>query len=376
MKLLLIPWGRGMGHLTRCLAVAAEAVRHDEAQVSIVAEDRWAKLIEQVGCKREKFPQELISLSPWNQWEKAQYVRQSLAADLHILETVKPDVVLHDVRWSMLIACELANITCVTLVQYNMYPGFLFPEEGRPTFWDDKLPAFNEVLSENGLEPLNSDLRELFFRYPVLIPSIPEFDALPIEAQGTQMWYTGPLLFNSNTDQSVSILSKKSDVPTIFVYGVIQTQEDLNRLLTAFQDAPFHLLITALPPNVCFRERANALPQVTVSPFVDATAVLPNCAAAIIHGGHGSCLALLSSGTPAIVLPDLHHREQIYNSKLLEKMGIARCLLEKDRWDKVLNATEIVIQDSQYHVNAVTWQEHLRRWTGAKTAWKILTKLL
>ncbi|BCL78881.1 hypothetical protein ccbrp13_13460 [Ktedonobacteria bacterium brp13] len=208
MKLLLAPWGRGMGHITRCLAVAVEAAQYDDPkQVSIVAEDRWATLIERIGCMQEFFPPELTSIAPWDEWDNIHHVRQSLAADLCLLESIKPDIVVHDTRLTMPIACALTGIFCAMIGQYDVFPGFIYPGEVMPLpLWVKTLTTFNIILSDYNLPLLKDDLRELLVRNPVIIPSIPEFDPLPEKTEWPEAWYTGPLLWSEGTYQHIPVL--------------------------------------------------------------------------------------------------------------------------------------------------------------------------
>lgn len=374
MKILLIPWGRGLGHITRCLALAAEAVQDVNVRVSIVAEADWEPFIIQTGCTRETLPLELMNSDPWRQWADPHYLRQSLAADLALLDKVQPDIVVHDVHFSTLIACDLAHLPCVTLVQYNMYPGFLFPEERFSPFWDQKFASFQEVLHEYGLPPLQHDLRELFFRYPILIPSIPEFETLPVEQNQDRIWYTGPLLYQPFPDLAPDLPTLSTRMPVIFVYGMIHTYEELDRLLVPLRETPCHLLITALPPEMQAATYSDHQLLVTLAPFLDVTQILPMCEAAIIHGGHGSCMALLSAGIPAVVLPNAYLPEQVYNGKRLEDMGIAQCIVDETKWERVYTALQSIREDPIYRKNAKSWQQRLKIWTGAKMAWDILTR--
>lgn len=372
MKLLLMPWGRGLGHLTRILSIAYEAGQQENTNVTVVAQNEWSSLVEQTGARRVEYSDELTSGGPWDNWNDYSYVKKSLKADLRLLEMVNPDVVVHDVHFTMLLACELKGIPCITLVQYNMYPGFLFPGEGSD-FWDSKLPAFKQVLKEYGL-PTVTDIRELFFRSPVIIPSFPEFDVLPSKWLSKQVWYAGPLFYTNNLLPYVNTSVLTENLPLIFVYGPVQTQSDLELLIAAFKGKPFHLLVAGLNSNCHFKQSHDRFPYVTISGFVDATSTLKNCAAAIIHGGHGSCLAVLSSGTPTVVLPNPNRPEQEYNGILLERMGVAKCVSNHGRWERVYEAVQIVLSDTDYLTNAFYWKENqLKNYDGAKTVWRILS---
>ena len=378
MKILLVPWGRGMGHITRCLAIGTHGANsNNQDQVYIVAEAQWDTLIKQVGCVRVSYPQELTSAGPWENWENVDYMRKSLSADFTMLEKVQPDVVLHDRRPTMPIACELARIPCVLLAQCGDRPNFVYSDkvDSQP-FWKEKSPAFNAVLYEHGLRPLNGDWRDLLFRNPVFVPSIPEFDPFPKEMVDTQVWYTGPLLLSIEHPSLLPEPERRVGIPIIFVYGVIKNQHEMTQLLTIFQDGLFHLVITALPANVDIPKYIKDLSNISIYPFVNVPRFLQGCDVAIIHGGHGSCMAALTSGTPVVILTDSSQElERTYNARRLEEMGIAQCLPRNVMGEKLYDTVKNLAQEPLYHQNAQHWQTYLRQWNGPKTAWEMLTRL-
>lgn len=376
MKVLLVPWGRGMGHITRCLAIATQAT-YGQDQVTVVAEEKWDSFIKQVGCVRVSYPQELLSVGLWNQWDNVDHVRRSLAADLHILEKVRPDAVLHDQRPTMPIACELVGIPCAGLAQRGDLPDFFYEGSAdSQAFWDTWSPSFNTVLSESGLPPFKGNWRDLLFRNPVLIPSIPAFDPFPEEIMGPQVWYTGPLHLNREDVVAAPDFERNPEAPIVFIYGVIQTQQDLDQILQVFQDDSFHLVITALPTNVKIPQQTDHLRHISFYPFVNAPTFLSKCDVAVIHGGHGVCTATLAAGIPAVVLIDSStiQLERANNGRRLEEMGVALCIPYTAISDRLYGTVKYLSQDAIYRKKAQQWKKHLQQWNGPKTAWKILTE--
>lgn len=378
MKLLLVSWGRGLGHVTRCLAIAAATHSyHGEIQVYMMTDSRCLTLAEQLGCTVLFFPENMESMNPWDNWHNKDYVKQSLEADLQMLETVKPDVVLHDLRPTIPLACELANIPCVMIAQREMYPNFFYPG-GIPTYsqWDRMLPAFQEVLAQYKLQLPEKDLREVFCRHSIIIPSIPEFDPWPMEMT-TQAWHTGPLLLSTGNTSCVPALDQEGQLPVIFVYGVVQSQADMHQLIEAFRQSSFHLLITGISNKLrLVHSDEYTASQITIYPFVDVMTYLPKCAAAIIHGGHGSCMAALASGVPTIVLPGFAKEvERRYNGRLLESMGIAKCVPGEIDWSKVPSEITFLLREPACRANASRWQKRMQKMKGASHALEILTRL-
>lgn len=375
MKLLLVPWGRGMGHLIPCLAVGMEAAKHGN-QAYVVAEDKYANLIKQSSCTIVSYPSELTSEGIWEKWDQADHVQRFLSADLQLLKTIKPNVVLHDSRPTVQIACEIAGVPCAMLAQSRLCPEFLFPGALEPDpVWRKTAPAINMLLRKYGLQPLIKDTRELFLRNPFLMRSIPEFDPWYGDLTGAQVWYTGPLLVHDIGTSAIPKLAEISLSRTIYVYGVIQTQQDLDQLITEFRDGPYQLLLTGLPSAVHFSPAEIRNTNINIYPFIDAHKILPQCAAAIIHGGHGSSMALLSTATPGVVLSGLNEPERALNGKRLESMGVALHTEGEISWKAVKNLVRTIIEVPSYRRNAQQWQRHMKQFKGPETCWKILTRL-
>ncbi len=391
MNLLLVPWGRNLGHLTRCLAIAKEAARQTELKVNVVLPQRWREAVESIGCTIWSYPGDLTELPAWQGWDTPAHMRRSLEADMHLLKQVQPDIVVHDNRPTMLIACQMLGIPCVLIAQCQQYPGFLFPgEDEEETIWYKTAENVNILLKECGLEPVEQDLRELLFRHPIIIPSIPEFDIIPdtrlAEGIATQLWYTGPLLWHEGTLTHLPVFDRNPVPPLLFVYGVVISQDDLNLLLDAFRDTPFHLIITGVPDTIHPLEDS---PQISLYHLGDITSrfpldimsVLPHCACAIIHGGHGSCMTILSSGVPVVTMPSSSlESERIYNCRQLEKMGVGKmelgCRLPGMAADRKIRETvESIIHNPAYREHAKMWQQYIQQWPGPKAAVEIITCL-
>ncbi|WP_033337877.1 glycosyltransferase [Catenuloplanes japonicus] len=109
------------------------------------------------------------------------------------------------------------------------------------------------------------------------------------------------------------------DRPRVLVsFGTVVRAEERDRRLGALLprlarlDADFLLPAAAgldgLPGNV------RALPWVPV------TEVLRHCRAIIHHGGAGTLMAAVTTGTPQLIVP--HHGDQPYNADLVTKTGI------------------------------------------------------
>jgi UDP:flavonoid glycosyltransferase YjiC (YdhE family) len=356
MKLLIITSGRGMGHITRCLAIADEALRREaSAQVIVATEEKWASLITRVNPQIVLIPQEDHI---WSEWADIDLVRYLFKEELSLLERVQPDIVLHDNRPTVPMACELLGVPNALIAQRHHQPGGTVDDP----FWT--FPTYNQVLREHDIPPFEHDMRELYLRHLILIPSFPEFDPWLDQWMNDRVHYVGPLLAKEHDHVAHIEPIVNSGLPTLFVYGVLPSAQDFSRLVNAFRDEPFHLLAPGLT-DVDFQDsEQSAFHHFSTPSYVPAPVILPHCAAAIMHGGHGMSMTLLMSGTPAIVLTNEIEYERWGNGKALEAMGVAKLLPEKVQWDTVLKEIKALLQDPSYHKNATKWKHYLQEWSG------------
>jgi UDP:flavonoid glycosyltransferase YjiC (YdhE family) len=159
----------------------------------------------------------------------------------------------------------------------------------------------------------------------------------------------------------------------IFVYGVITRQYDLDSLVAAFRETPFHLLVTGVPPGVRIPTKAE---RISLYPLVDVTTVLPRCTAAITHSAHGSCLATLSAGLPVVALSGPYQEyERTHNGRLLEKMKVGYRLPGVVGSKRIREAIELITRDPSYREQAKKWQKYLKHWPGPAAVVGILKGL-
>lgn len=378
MKLLIVPWGRNLGHVMRCLSIVAEAAKRKEIDVTIALPERWRATVERLGASIQSYPETLTARPAWENWQSLDHLRSSLRADLNLLEQVRPDVVLHDIRPTLLLACMLQGIPCALTGKCHQYPGFLFPgEKLAEPVWRNTTELTNQLLSECGLPLVKEDLRELLYRNPVFIPSVPEFDPVSPdrveEGIAARLWYTGPLLWSEGVHTDLPLFHGDAVPPVLFVYGVITRQYDLDQLVAAFRETPFHLLVTGVPPGVHAPEKAERL---SIYPLIDVTTVLPRCTAAITHSAHGSCLSTLSAGLPVVALSGPYQEyERTHNGRLLEKMKVGYRLPGVVGGKQIRMAVERITQDPIYREQAGKWRNYLKRWPGSGTVVNVLKAL-
>lgn len=357
-KAVLFPWGRGAGHIVRVLALAELlADRYGTASI-IVAEDAWDGLVRAAGFPRVRLPDVAYRYGPWSGWDDLRHVQRSVDADARIIREQDADLVVHDARWSAPVAAAMCGVPAATVVQTNMFPGFAFA--GRDNkLWESCVPAFNAVLSACGQETLHRDVRELFLRTTMLLPSLPGFDLVPPE-YAELVQHVGPLVHRPPNRPHTGVERTVVDRPTAYVYGVVTQQVELEQLLRALDERGFSVVLGALPKGLVVPDWARQVVQSTG--FVDVSSVLPSCALAVVHGGHGTAQSVLLAGVPVLCLPSEGHDERWFNAERLRCLGVAVIGDGRERWEQIGDLIDRTLDDVVLRAAARRAAERYRAW--------------
>jgi MGT family glycosyltransferase len=209
--------------------------------------------------------------------------------------------------------------------------------------WHKGLPALNEAREAIGLGPLVSVPEQLDRMDRVLVMTSRWFDfaALTGGRLPDNLRYVGPHLELG----PVASLTHDSDAgpPLVLVSAstIYQGQERLlDRVMAALGKLPVRALVTTghavtiagpIPPNV------------EVAAWVPHSTVLPQAAAVITHGGHGTISASLAHGVPVICLP--MGRDQPDNAARLVHSGAGLRLSPKASERRIAEAVRRVLTD-------------------------------
>jgi len=324
----------------------ALAANDASARNVIVTTAEWAPAVLEATFEYAPIPAALAAPDPWSCWTDHQFVLDSIAADIDLIDEFQPDVVVHDARWSVPVAAISRRTRVITLMQTNMFPGFAF--SGRTNeLWERPVSAFNSALRRYAQPALRSDVRELFLRTRMLVPSVPGFDLVPETYRG-QVMEIGPLVHPGSGEAATD--TETADLRTIYVYGVITTQEELITLLRVADSRGLRVILPLLPERLCIPSWAD--PVVMSTRYVDVKSVLPRCGLAIIHGGHGSCQSVLTAGIPTLCLPTPGHDERTFNAGRLHVFGLAIVPDDPRPWEHLGELIDRAIQSNELRAAA------------------------
>jgi hypothetical protein len=352
----LTTWGNGHGHLARCLALA-EPARHLgwDVTIAVLANDQAARVAD-AGCRAWVYPSGSVPAQLWSTFADAAFVERSIDVDLALLRETQADLVIHDGRLSTPVAAALLRRPCVGVVQHVHLPGQRF--EGRPEvepLWTESAVAFNHVLRRCGIASQMSDVRELFLRERIAIPSIPDMDPLLAGVDERRVDYVGPLTGLSMLEGGAAAAQVNGE--GVFFYRTVNEIERSEEFREAFKDFPAELIIATGEEHFATELRARLPDDVfRIDALWKLQTARARIGAGVIHGGHGTTLTCLQAGLPAVVLAD-GSPERLLNGLRLQAIGTGICL-----GDQTLPGWDWSRQGSaQAKVPWSTVREHLDR---------------
>ncbi len=172
--------------------------------------------------------------------------------------------------------------------------------------WRGALPGLNKARASLGLDPI----RDLWGEYDrlarVLVLTSPTFDFLPPELPAN-VRYTGPILDDPSwAGTTWTPPWPESNTDPLILVGLSSTFQDqrasLERIVTALSKMPVRALLT-MGPALEGDPIVSPSPNVVIVKTAPHAAVLPHCAAAITHCGHGTTMRALASGVPLVCMP-------------------------------------------------------------------------
>lgn len=238
-----------------------------------------------------------------------------------LFELIKPDLLLADHSPSAVLAARRVSLKCAAIGT-----GFFFPpdESPLPDMWPQRTPDpdrcrqdeqavldnVNRLLSDWG-RPLLPRLSRLVYDVEaILLTTLPELD--PYSRQGNANYYGVLPLLGGCTP-----VWPDADGTRIFAY--LKPFPGLPTLLAGLGQLGQGTLVYLSPADEQIANHYSKGNLKIVTEPVDMELVRRQADCAILHGGHGSTLAMLLAGKPILQLP--LQTEQAINSLAVEKLG-------------------------------------------------------
>ncbi|TCC28115.1 glycosyltransferase [Kribbella speibonae] len=271
------------------------------------------------------------------------------------------DVVVHDNRPSAVIAASALSVPAVSICQQVHLIGFAY--DGASRTWSLAVEPFNRVLSSHDLPEIGRDLRELYSRGLIIVPSIPEFDPVPDCQTAENVEYVGPLTMIS--DRGAPSGDHDTERSGIFFYRTVFDAARAAEFMDAFGDLGSRIMIATGDDDAARRLRdSSQFGQASIRVMFDMSVVARTAKCAVTIGGHGSCLSCIQASLPSVIVLNPSPEREL-NAKWMERMGLGRVLRPPAirhvviPWAEVRTVAEHLSSDSQIRSNVAHWRARL-----------------
>ncbi len=359
LKILIMPFGGALAHTTRPLEIARE-LRGRGHLVSFAGEGKYLRIVESEGFEVIK----LVSLDGETVQRNAEngelndYTTQTaidhIKGEIALINEVKPDLVISDLRMTVSTAAELTGVKHVSILNSswtNYYEGDrIIPEHfkvggwnlgrvakpitqwmnrsrltrplaQRPLRWiegqflregakvlNEARESFNLPPFSNMFEAMEGDLN--------ILADLPAYS--PTSELPNHFKQVGPLTWSAQSPPPVWFNSLDRSRPIVYVtMGSSGNRKYVDAAIEEFRDSNFQLIITTgnLKPV------DNAPKNVFSVDFAPGDLMMEIADVVVCQGGNGTVYQAIRSGKPLVGIPVLPDQE-IYNMLRVEQMGL------------------------------------------------------
>jgi UDP:flavonoid glycosyltransferase YjiC (YdhE family) len=262
-------------------------------------------------------------------------LRRYIESDRQVIEAVRPDLVVGDLRWSLAVSAPLCRVPLASLINAYWSPfadrdGFPMPEHtivrvlGEKTarkYFPRALPwvfahfaaPLNAERRRAGLPEIGSLLDVLTFGDHVLYADPPEL--VPTTGLPGNHHFLGPILWSAPGTLPEDWGVSPGRLPVYVTLGSSGAVRCLPILLEALAALPVDVLLATVgrvPP-------ANLPANVRALPLVDGNAACVRAHVVIHNGGSSTGYQALATGTPVLGIPS--NLDQYLASERIDQRG-------------------------------------------------------
>ncbi|AZK47453.1 glycosyltransferase [Paenibacillus lentus] len=363
-KRIFIGMMAGMGRVNRCLPVALK-LREMGHEVAFTIWGNAGAAMENVGFQSIPIPSipepkgqvfhpnfmDFNHFLAMMGYSDPEYMTNELEARLRVTTDFKPDLVITDSSLSAAFIARKLGIPLVSINQSCSLPG------GMPFAQDTPIaPAASEKTNGKGIEGnydvtgvLNETLASHGMKQAdhvlsflagdlALVPSIPEFDPVDQSALSIPLEYVGPMVWRDDSMAGMPPSWREHRIGTrnrrVFVYtsrlvewGVESGGHIFREVVHELGNTATEILI-ATGFNPLEGNAVEIPPNINFTTYVSGVMAAEQSDLMIHHGGHGSCMTTLLTGTPSLIIPTWAERE--FNARQLQGIGGGRVINPKD----------------------------------------------
>lgn len=384
-RLLFLAEGATMQHFVRPLALA-DSLDPSRYEIQFFAPSRYSRHLTgkpYMTAELPTMPGEIFleNLAKGAPLFPASVLRSYVAEERRLMQRLKPDWVLGDLRFSLPVSARLEGVPSAILMNayWSPYAGRrgVIPElpltRVIPPRWlggfyrlteplalSAHVRAINSVRREVGFPPLPPDPRYMYTDGDyVLYPDVPEF--VPTKDLPSHHRYIGPCNWEL-PGELPEWWSRMLDDPrpkALISLGSSGPVRILPRLLSVFSRLGVSVILTtsgrtAPPAN-------DGLYVASLVPFAQAAAAAK---LVVSHGGSSGFYPALAVGTPVLGIPS-NADQQIAGAVLAESGAGINVRVEEASERALQQAIEAIMTDGLYKETALRWKSVFSRYDTA-----------
>ncbi|MDX9962627.1 glycosyltransferase [Desulfobacter postgatei] len=370
-KILVLPYTHTLSHLSRPLEIAKHLSEHG-CRIIFAGQSEKTKFIREEGFQVEDLfepdPDTLYGNIRENKirFIEDRIVNEMVEDDIRLFNKVKPNVILSDGRFSVMVSAQKSKIQHISIVNasstaYRAIPYVpLIKNIDLDTYPFQK--TFNRLVARFNLK-IEMRIFNIFMNsfsrltrkhnlsIPVtatnclcgvdltLLADIPDF--FPTENMPETYRYIGPITWKSNPTQAFPKwwpIDKHKKKLIYLTMGTTGEEDLFSKVYNAVKKSDMLCIITTGSQS----DKIKSVPgKIYVTDYMDGDAVMEIADIVICHGGNGTIYQALSHGVPVIGIPTIPDQE--FNMRRLEALGAGIKISMAD----ALSKPELLLQSIQ-----------------------------
>jgi UDP:flavonoid glycosyltransferase YjiC (YdhE family) len=357
-------------------AFLANSLPGDRYEIFFASADRYRSLIGNIDGERhglysitpEQFAERLAHGRPLHD---ARTLRTYVDDDLALLERVKPDVVVGDLRHSLAISARVARVPYVTIVNayWSPYTGRRLPVPTipltrllgtripqllfnalEPVIFSAHCAPSNTIRREHGLEGSIHDIRKLYTDADyVVYPDVPEL--VPTSSLPATHAYTGPIAWSPAARDPEWWRRLPQERPIIYVtMGSSGRAGTLRKIVAALADEPVTLAVAGV------NYRGNVPANAFLFDYLPGHDAARRAQLVISNGGSPTSYQALAEGRPVLGIPE--NMDQHVNMSFITRAGVGEQIrVEHLTPNKLRAAVRRLLEQPQYRLQAARMKQ-------------------
>ncbi|HML04663.1 MAG TPA: UDP-N-acetylglucosamine--N-acetylmuramyl-(pentapeptide) pyrophosphoryl-undecaprenol N-acetylglucosamine transferase [Methanobacterium sp.] len=377
MKVLMISCGIGLGHASRCIALAEELNKKNIDVVFASYGSGYKMLKEHGKYEISKLPDIKfygdnggldIKQTAKKSIDMPYIFLKSIYHESKIIKKIKPDIIVADAHYSVPITAKVLGIPCILITnELTLNFSDLYPQEKTMEYL------------ENGLKRFINDVSRQC--NAIIIPDIEDSIEVPPKLKEKTV-FTGPFLKQNpaeiedkNKIREKLGFKENEKIVLVTVGGSEFGKKLLKTIYKISGELDCDKLIMVTGPQIDSGFITDNT-KIIKKQFLENIMEWMKLSDVIISlSGHTTTMEIASLGIPSIIIPIENHSEQLKNASVMEKYGISLIkkmneINPKDLADDINN----ILNDKDLIKKLDNIKKEFSRYSGTMTAVEIILK--